>query len=257
MWQEETVGSRVNEERARQARETGADVVAVGCPFCTVMLDSADEAAGGFLENKCALRKGENIFGFNIQNVSRKFLAMTPHYQSIRITRVLPDTVEVKLVPRQPVAVLGRRGGLAVDGAGRVFNQRNTPAAGLPLLIGYQGHFLKPGDQVQGLAADAAHLAQLWTGTDIERELPLRTVDVRGGFRGAKDALQVVLDGELTADVAWRRGRGGAEADQDLRERILFLRAMVQRAQREGRRLKEVDLTLDDYRQHNAVKYWN
>lgn len=44
MWQEETVGSRVNEERARQARETGADVVAVGCPFCTVMLDSADDS---------------------------------------------------------------------------------------------------------------------------------------------------------------------------------------------------------------------
>ena len=44
MWQEETLGSRVNEERARQARETGADVVAVGCPFCTVMLDSADES---------------------------------------------------------------------------------------------------------------------------------------------------------------------------------------------------------------------
>jgi Fe-S oxidoreductase len=39
MWMEERRGRPINEERVREAVETGADTLAVGCPFCTVMLD--------------------------------------------------------------------------------------------------------------------------------------------------------------------------------------------------------------------------
>jgi len=38
MWMEER-GSQINVERAREAAETGAETLAVACPFCTVMLD--------------------------------------------------------------------------------------------------------------------------------------------------------------------------------------------------------------------------
>ena len=38
MWKEEDVGTRVNIERTRQAIETGAKQVAVGCPFCKTMI---------------------------------------------------------------------------------------------------------------------------------------------------------------------------------------------------------------------------
>jgi Fe-S oxidoreductase len=38
MWMEESRGTRINAERARQALATGADAVAVGCPFCLTML---------------------------------------------------------------------------------------------------------------------------------------------------------------------------------------------------------------------------
>jgi Fe-S oxidoreductase len=38
MWMEER-GKPINEERAREAAETGAETLAVACPFCTVMLD--------------------------------------------------------------------------------------------------------------------------------------------------------------------------------------------------------------------------
>ena len=42
MWKEEEEGaSRVSEERVRQAQATGADTVALGCPFCMVMLTDA------------------------------------------------------------------------------------------------------------------------------------------------------------------------------------------------------------------------
>jgi Fe-S oxidoreductase len=48
MWMEER-GSAINEERVRQAEETGAGTLAVACPFCTVMLDDGVRARGGDL----------------------------------------------------------------------------------------------------------------------------------------------------------------------------------------------------------------
>ena len=45
MWMEER-GGRINEERVREATETGAATLAVACPFCTVMLDDGVRARG-------------------------------------------------------------------------------------------------------------------------------------------------------------------------------------------------------------------
>jgi len=48
MWLEER-GSGINEERVREAVETGAETLAVACPFCTVMLDDGVRQSGGKL----------------------------------------------------------------------------------------------------------------------------------------------------------------------------------------------------------------
>ena len=48
MWMEER-GSQINEERAREAAATGADTLAVACPFCTVMLDDGVRQTGSDL----------------------------------------------------------------------------------------------------------------------------------------------------------------------------------------------------------------
>ena len=45
MWMEER-GTPINDERVREAAETGAETLAVACPFCTVMLDDGVRAAG-------------------------------------------------------------------------------------------------------------------------------------------------------------------------------------------------------------------
>jgi Fe-S oxidoreductase len=45
MWMEER-GSAINEERVRQAAETGAETLAVACPYCTVMLDDGVRTSG-------------------------------------------------------------------------------------------------------------------------------------------------------------------------------------------------------------------
>lgn len=46
MWMEEHVGKKVNTDRAEEAVATGADEVAVACPFCYVMLDDGVREIG-------------------------------------------------------------------------------------------------------------------------------------------------------------------------------------------------------------------
>jgi Fe-S oxidoreductase len=46
MWMEESIGTKVNDERAREALSTGATRVATACPFCYIMLDDGVKAAG-------------------------------------------------------------------------------------------------------------------------------------------------------------------------------------------------------------------
>ncbi len=45
MWMEETIGERINNNRTNEAVGTGADQIAVGCPFCRVMLSDGLTAA--------------------------------------------------------------------------------------------------------------------------------------------------------------------------------------------------------------------
>jgi Fe-S oxidoreductase/nitrate reductase gamma subunit len=46
MWMEESIGTKVNDERALEAISTGASRVATACPFCYIMLDDGVKAAG-------------------------------------------------------------------------------------------------------------------------------------------------------------------------------------------------------------------
>jgi Fe-S oxidoreductase len=51
MWKEEEHGERgVNAARFSEAQATGAETLAVGCPFCMVMLDDASKASSSDIE---------------------------------------------------------------------------------------------------------------------------------------------------------------------------------------------------------------
>ena len=47
MWMEEKIGTRINGNRTAEAVATGADAIAIGCPFCRVMLSDGLAAAQG------------------------------------------------------------------------------------------------------------------------------------------------------------------------------------------------------------------
>ncbi|MEV4540225.1 (Fe-S)-binding protein [Micromonospora echinaurantiaca] len=46
MWMEEKIGKRINVERVEEAMSTGAKTVAVGCPFCSTMLNDGVNGKG-------------------------------------------------------------------------------------------------------------------------------------------------------------------------------------------------------------------
>src|SRR5437660_7679844 len=50
MWMEEKRGRPINQERVREAAATGAETLAVACPFCTVMLDDGVRETGANLQ---------------------------------------------------------------------------------------------------------------------------------------------------------------------------------------------------------------
>jgi Fe-S oxidoreductase len=53
MWKEEEPGiMRVNAARFKEAKETGANTLVVGCPFCMTMLSDASKANGGSMQVK-------------------------------------------------------------------------------------------------------------------------------------------------------------------------------------------------------------
>jgi len=53
MWKEEEEGTaRVNEARFAEAKATGANTVAVGCPFCLTMMNDASKADGDSMQIK-------------------------------------------------------------------------------------------------------------------------------------------------------------------------------------------------------------
>jgi len=73
MWMEETIGERINVNRTQEAIATGADEIAVGCPFCNVMLSD------GLTAEQSEGRAGENV---KIIDVAQMLLASVKRGQT-------------------------------------------------------------------------------------------------------------------------------------------------------------------------------
>jgi len=92
MWMEETIGERINTNRTKEAVATGADQIAVGCPFCRVMLSdglTAEQASGGAREE------------VEVLDVAQMLLASVKGESATRAsgTTATPAPVETKAEP--------------------------------------------------------------------------------------------------------------------------------------------------------------
>ena len=52
MWMEEDSDKRVNKIRAEEMAATGCDTVAIGCPFCSIMVKDGLDAVGSEMDVK-------------------------------------------------------------------------------------------------------------------------------------------------------------------------------------------------------------
>lgn len=75
MWQEESIGRRINVERAGEAVTTGADTVATGCPFCKVMLDDGVAAVAASARTDEALPGAAAAGSVQVTDVAQLLLA--------------------------------------------------------------------------------------------------------------------------------------------------------------------------------------
>jgi Fe-S oxidoreductase len=88
MWMEEKIGTRINNNRTDEALATGADRIAVGCPFCRVMLSD------GLTERQSETGTHEDV---EVVDVAQMLLAaVRPHPANLGTVRPTPDK------PRDP-----------------------------------------------------------------------------------------------------------------------------------------------------------
>ncbi|MBM9476587.1 (Fe-S)-binding protein [Nakamurella flavida] len=71
MWMEEKTGKRINLDRTDEALSTGAEQIAVGCPFCKVMMTDGLTAR----QNEAPADGGRDISGVEVLDVAQMLLA--------------------------------------------------------------------------------------------------------------------------------------------------------------------------------------
>ena len=238
------------------AKSVGQMLFAKNPIFTIQHLDigSSDRVAMDYIRGKLRIDSGANLFGVNIATARTEFLKYAPHYKSMEITRLLPDTMRIVLVERDPIARFGRKGGFVVDAQGYVFGPRRRGAT-QPALQGYQGPVLKPGDRLTGLASDAVAVLDFCRKADFDQDIVIESIDVEGGFGGRKDSICLHLEDRVEVELWWERSAEGA-VTPDLHDRLAFLRNAIRTERSNGNAINTVNLTLDGYRRNMPITYW-
>jgi len=183
------------------------------------------------------IREGRNLFALHIGRVREEFLKRVPNVKAMQVRRILPDTLEIEMVERVPLARMGRGGSLAADREGQVF-AAGSGNRDLPVIAGYEDSALRPGSRVRGMAEAAI---QVLDACDSSRlGLRVAAVDVRN-----RDHLVVHLADGRPVNLNWE-GMG----EQTRESRVNLLRKLVMLAQarhsQQGRQQKGFDVTYPD-----------
>ncbi len=137
---------------------------------------------------------GMPLFGFDLERTRREFLLRAPNIKNMRMTRVLPDTLVIRIVERRPILRIGA-GGFVADSEGIIFS-RYVSVNGLPRLTGVERADLAEGSELSGLARAAVFLITCLDETPVP--LPVTGVDLANS-----DYLVLTLIDQKQVLFAW------------------------------------------------------
>lgn len=170
------------------------------------------------------IAEGANLFGFDLVAFRDEYLAYNPVVRQMTLRRQLPDTLEVAIVERAPLARLGQRASLVCDREGFVF-RLSTGLHELPVVIGNTDPTLAPGQLVSGLTRAAVDVLAVCENPRLG--LLVLGVDIR-----KRDYLILHLvapTGIKEARLAWH-GMGGpvtAQSHAELVQRLIRVRQLL------------------------------
>jgi cell division protein FtsQ len=163
-------------------RESSRQIFDRNSRFTLRVLDVATDGklSADLLIQYAGVQTGTNLFQVDLKEVRRR-LADVPLVESVRVRRVLPDVLSIRVVERVALARAPVAGGsyyhaLARDG---FVIGPSAAAPHLPSIIGLPTETIVPGRRVEGRdAEDALALLDLCDRTALGMNIGLRAVDV-------------------------------------------------------------------------------
>ena len=160
------------------------------------------------LVKSAGLVSGANLFGMDIERI-RIRIESNPWVRRTSIRKTPPNTLRIEIEEREPVALIDRKAGLAVDIEGVILGSLpETKGNCLPLLEGFSSKGVKPGDQLKkagfGVAVAAA---SLFSGGPLGRRECLSVRAAGGGhfkIRALGGKVNLLVSEEQMASQAAR-----------------------------------------------------
>lgn len=218
-------------------------------------VDAGPSISPALVREWVGLREGVGLFDVDISAVRNRLVAEAPQVKDIEISRILPDTMHLRVVGRQPLVRLGRDGRLVADEEGLIFvwqggldilpclvgGDRHTGRIGRDgIVIGGERRQIHPGSLLGGMGRAALRVLSL-----VENpawRLQVMEVDV-----SAADHLKLLLRDRREILLAWEGMREDSERSLDRLKRRMssLLQVLSDPASRDCRFF---DATVDDQR---------
>jgi len=204
---------------------------------------------------KAGVREGMNLFAFDLEKMRDDFFSrpLGAGYRDLKLTRKLPDKLQVEFMERIPAACLDPQINLVVDGEGKIFLSGRPQS--LPLLQGFRGSRPKPGSEADATVREALLVLEVWGEAGVAQEAILSRVDLTGNFAGFSNDMCLILNEGQTEVLLWwpRKGIDDPVGRADLKGRLEYLRGVLARLRFNGQLPKRINLAMEKYREHCTV----
>jgi len=185
-----------------------------------------------FFAERAGLQTGINLFALNF-DVLRKKIEEVPLVGSVAIERKLPDTLNISIIERVPMAQVRwnpRALPFLLDRYGVVLPMTRNGQS-LPLIEGLKLEKIRPGDRIErpGIK-QCLDIIEAADELGLGSQVAFSSFDIR-----YPDFVTAVVNGEITVRFP----------QHSAREKLIRLVSVLQIANEQGRRLRTIDLTPD------------